>query len=102
MDAEKDTNTTICSVLAEITAEIFEIDETYIYTLKDLNNKILDEFNKICSSKHYLKYIQKIEYIVEEKEFKGYKTKLRKEIQNNKDLLLVYLCQKNKKKIYLE
>lgn len=59
MDAEKDTNTTICSVLAEITAEIFEIDETYIYTLKDLNNKILDEFNKICSSKHYLKYIQK-------------------------------------------
>lgn len=98
MDAEKDTNTTICSVLAEITAEIFEIDETYIYTLKDLNNKILDKFDKICSSKHYLKYIQKIEYIVEEKELKGYKTKLRKEIQNNKNLLLVYLCQKNKKK----
>lgn len=98
MDIEMDTNTAICSAMAEMTAEIFEIEKNNIYTLKDLNYKILTTFYEICNSKEYEEYVKKIEYIVEEKQMKGYRTKLRSEIKDNKKLLLAYFSQDTKNK----
>lgn len=98
MDPEMDTNTAICSSMAEMTADIFEIEKNNIYTLKDLNEKILLTFYEICNSKQYKEYVKKIEHIVEEKQMKGYRTKLRSEIKDNKKLLLAYFSQDTKNK----
>lgn len=94
MDIEMDIN----AAMAEITAEIFKVENTSVYTFKDLNDKILNRFYEIYNSVQYMKYVQKIEYIVEKKQMKGNKIKLRNEIKDNKKLLLANFCQETKNK----
>lgn len=95
MDLDLSTNTAICNSMAEITAEIFKISDNYIYTLNDLNKKILDEFSEISHSNEYREYVRSIEKLIQNKEVKGHKIKLVKEIKNNPQILLTYFCCNN-------
>ena len=81
--------------MAEITAEIFKISDNCIYTLNDLNKKILDEFSEISHSNEYREYVRSIEKLIQNKEVKGHKIKLVKEIKNNPQILLTYFCCNN-------
>lgn len=95
IDLDLSTNTAICNSMAEITAEILKINEKQIYTLKDLNRKILDRFSEISHCKDYIDYVENIEELIENKDIKGHLIRLTKEIKNNPDFLLTYFCFHN-------
>lgn len=95
IDLDLNSNTAICNSMAEITAEILKINRDYIYTLNDLNKKILDEFSEIFHSNEYKEYVLSIENLIENKENKSNKIKLVKEIKNNPHLLITYFCSNN-------
>ena len=50
--------------LAEITAEKLNIDFKQIYTISDLNKKILEHYNNIIQSKDFKKYKIQLENII--------------------------------------
>ena len=95
MDLDLNSNTAICNSMAEITAEILKINSDYIYTLNDLNQKMLDEFSEIFHSDEYREYVLSIEGLIENKENKSSKIKLVKEIKNNSHLLITYFSSNN-------
>ncbi len=92
IDLDLNTNTAICNSMAEVTADILEISGKQIYTLKDLNEKILDRFSELYNSNEYIDYVENIEELMENKDIKGHSIKIKKEIKNNSHLFLIYFC----------
>lgn len=85
-------NYTVCRSMAEICGEILGVEPKVVYTLEDINKKIIENYLYFWKYFNLSEYMNEISNLSSKEDSNKLRKEIKSEIKNDEKLLLIYLA----------